>query len=195
MLPRERSRLLHLHLGDLESVDPGHPDSLDVDVQHDLNRLFLRHGVNRLQYPHHEIHGGVIIIVQQHLEERRLVDLLGALGDRRLFVSGVGREHGCRLTRQQGDGFRGWRVATSYLRPTTFRSPLSRVPTSTSTAASPRRKIFAGFVPATVVTPSSTRSIVPSRIPITGAVFSSRYSARRTSRVSPMCVDFGSASM
>src|SRR5689334_11899401 len=69
-----------------------------------------------------------------------------------------------------------------------------RDPGWASNGSAPRLKIRAPVAPSSVTLPFSTRNMAPSRNPTTGVSFSSRYWIRRSSRVSPMCREFGSAS-
>src|ERR1043165_6543382 len=76
VLARETGRLLDLHLGDLVGKGSGGTRAAEVDVEHDLDGLLLRHVEDRYQHPHHELHGGVVVVVEQDPEERRFLDLL-----------------------------------------------------------------------------------------------------------------------
>src|SRR5713226_5493544 len=103
LLPCHGCGLRHLHLGDFVSVNTGHADSFHVDVQHDLDGLILRHVEHRLQHLDHEIHGGVVIVVEQHPEKRRLLRFFFALRDRQL---GGLRQHSGSKTQRSRTVFR-----------------------------------------------------------------------------------------
>src|SRR5262249_16051638 len=75
-----------------------------------------------------------------------------------------------------------------------LKKSLRTVSGATSTGSRPRRKMRASLTPWSRTSRSSIRSIVPSRRPTTGRLFSSWNWRRRTSRVSPMWVKSGSGS-
>jgi hypothetical protein len=70
----ELVHLRHLGFRNLMSIDPAHPATTGMNVQHHLSRLFPVHPEKVFQYPHHEIHGGIVVVQQHHLEQRRLLE-------------------------------------------------------------------------------------------------------------------------
>ena len=70
MLARERQHLFHFRLGEVPGIDAADTHAVTMHLQHHLGRLFTGHREDRLQNGDDEIHGGVIVIEQQHLEHR-----------------------------------------------------------------------------------------------------------------------------
>jgi hypothetical protein len=69
-----------LGLGHIPGVDPGDANPFLVDIQHDFGGilgLFVKDG---LQNHDHKVHGGVVIIVKEYLEQGRLLDLAPVIG-------------------------------------------------------------------------------------------------------------------
>src|SRR5437763_1805554 len=77
---RQRVYLPDLGLGHLVWIDAGDADSLAMDVQHDLRgqRFFVIEYA--LQHVDDEFHRGVVVVVQQNFEQRRLLELLLGAG-------------------------------------------------------------------------------------------------------------------
>ena len=66
--------LYHFGLGDLVSVDPTHASTTSMDVQHDLRSLLPAKAEKAFQNSHHKLHGSVVIVEQNHLVQRRLLE-------------------------------------------------------------------------------------------------------------------------
>ena len=71
VLAREIHHLRHLGLGDLVGEDPALPDSVMVDVQHDLGRSLDILLEKLLQYMNDEFHRRVIVVQYQDAVEIR----------------------------------------------------------------------------------------------------------------------------
>src|SRR5438309_2115488 len=93
VLTCEIGRLVHLHLCDLIRVDARHAGALGVNVQHHLDGLVDRHVEDRFEHPDDELHRGVVVVVEEHLEGRRLLHLLAALRDGGFFEISARRRH------------------------------------------------------------------------------------------------------
>ena len=88
MASRKFNDLGHFSLGNLECENPANTHTVPVDMQHDLHRIRFRTMKDALQNEDDEFHGGVVVVVQQHLVHLRLLELaLGAaFGDDARFV-------------------------------------------------------------------------------------------------------------
>ncbi len=64
----------HLGHGDIVGVDAHHSVPFLVHVQHDLRRLCRRLVENRDDDLHDEIHGRVVVVVQEHAIQLRLLE-------------------------------------------------------------------------------------------------------------------------
>src|SRR5919106_984286 len=76
-------QLLHqadLRLRHLECINPCHANAVVVHVQHDLNRVRLRLVEDLAEDGHHEVPGGVVVVVEQHLVQLGPLELLFGLG-------------------------------------------------------------------------------------------------------------------
>ena len=70
MRPGQIDNLLHLAGGNIARVDPADTATLSVYFKHDTHGAFMIHPENILQNVNDEIHGGEIVIQQEHLIER-----------------------------------------------------------------------------------------------------------------------------
>jgi hypothetical protein len=66
----------HLGFGDVVRIEPAEPLALRMHVHHDAKRLGRRLVEQRFQHMDDEVHRRVIVVEQDHLEERRLLDVL-----------------------------------------------------------------------------------------------------------------------
>jgi len=84
----EPLRLRHARLGDLTGIDAGDAEPAAMDLQHDLRGGHLVVMKYRLEDPDDEFHGGVIVVVEEHLIDGRLLGLRlrPALGDDSRFA-------------------------------------------------------------------------------------------------------------
>ena len=76
---------LRLCFGDVSRVLSNDTVSLVVNVEHYLRRFCLCLVKEVLENMHHELHGGVIIVVQDHAEPSRL-SRLGPFSDGEIFL-------------------------------------------------------------------------------------------------------------
>lgn len=67
----EFNHLRHLGFSHFVGEYATNADPMTMDVQHDLDRLVARLIEKVLKDMHHEFHGGVIVVEQQHLVEVR----------------------------------------------------------------------------------------------------------------------------
>lgn len=74
MRPGQIDNLLHLAGGNIARVDPADTATLSVYFKHDTHGAFLVHSEDMLQHMDNKIHGGEIVVEQQHLIERRWAD-------------------------------------------------------------------------------------------------------------------------
>ena len=74
VLPREIHNLLDLGVCDIFRKHPANPDALSMHFEHDLCSPFSVDGKKLLQDVDHKFHRRVIVIQQQHLEQRRRLD-------------------------------------------------------------------------------------------------------------------------
>ncbi len=75
MLASEIDGFLGLGLGNLAGKDPRHADSRPVDMEHDSRGVGLVEAKDPLKDEDHELHGGVVVIVEDNLEHRWLLEL------------------------------------------------------------------------------------------------------------------------
>src|SRR3954469_13740826 len=66
-----RPYLLHFGCSDILWIDAADPHALTVHLQHDLGRPFAAQEEEFLQNENDEIHGGIVVVQEQHLEHRR----------------------------------------------------------------------------------------------------------------------------
>src|SRR5579883_861574 len=85
MLPRVRDHLSDFRLRNLISKDPAYPFALGVDLEHDAGCFRAIHRKEALQDVDDELHGGIVVIDQNDLIERRAFEL-----GRRLFDDQAG---------------------------------------------------------------------------------------------------------
>src|SRR5882724_13134337 len=78
---RQFDDLSNFGLSDFKSIDAANPDSMAVDMEHDLDRFLPRLGKEPLQDMHDELHGRVVVVQDEHLIERRLLRLGPRSGD------------------------------------------------------------------------------------------------------------------
>src|SRR5438445_8312255 len=76
----ERHRLLYLGVGGLEGGDARHRHGVRVRVQHDRSRIGVGFSEDLAEDEDDELHGRVIVVVQQHLVEARPIELRLRLG-------------------------------------------------------------------------------------------------------------------
>jgi hypothetical protein len=86
VLTRELHHLVDLRLCNITRVDSGHPLALVVDAQHDLRGLRLGPEEELHEDEHDELHRRVVVVVEEHLEAPRLLDLGAVLRGRRAFL-------------------------------------------------------------------------------------------------------------
>ena len=107
-----------------------------VHVQHDLHRLGLGAVEDALQHEHDELHRRVVVVVQQHLVERRLLELLlgPGPGDDVGRIRGAALAHAARSVTRAGPSGKPperRRVARSAVRrPSRVRVDAPRAPRS-----------------------------------------------------------------
>src|ERR1700683_1871910 len=75
MLPRICDYLSHLGLRDFISKDPAHSFALGMDLQHNPGCLGAVHRKESLQNINDELHGGIVVIYEHDLIERRTLEL------------------------------------------------------------------------------------------------------------------------
>ena len=66
--------LHHLGFRNLVSEDAAYPLATGMNVQHHLGRLLLIHPEKTFQDPYHELHGSIVIVQQDHLIQRWLLE-------------------------------------------------------------------------------------------------------------------------
>ena len=81
MLARKIHHLRHLGLGDFVGEDPTFPDSMVMDVEHDLGRGFDILLEEFFQHMNDEFHRRVVVVQDQHPVEVRPLGLRLDLGD------------------------------------------------------------------------------------------------------------------
>src|SRR5579859_3970655 len=75
MLPRVCNHLSHFGLGNLVGEYAAHPLTLGMDLQHNAGCLGAIHGEEALQDVDDELHGGIVVVDQHNLIERRALEL------------------------------------------------------------------------------------------------------------------------
>src|SRR5688500_5533263 len=102
VLSSQRRRLRRLRLSDLSGENAGHSDPIRMNVHHDAERLRFGMVKNCHQDRHHELHGRVVVVVEEHFVHARslrgLFSLLLDLGASARF-GGHGSRTGCDYTR------------------------------------------------------------------------------------------------
>src|SRR5882757_8188493 len=71
MLSRIRDHLSHLGLCNFISKDPAHSFSLGMNLEHNASCLGAVHREESLQYVDDEFHGGVVVVDEDYLVQRR----------------------------------------------------------------------------------------------------------------------------
>jgi len=75
MLSRIRDHLSHLGLCNFISKDPAHSFSLGMNLEHNASCLGAVHREESLQYVDDEFHGGVVVVDEDYLVQRRALQL------------------------------------------------------------------------------------------------------------------------
>jgi hypothetical protein len=65
-----RLYLFHFGCGNISRKYTADTHAVTVNLEHDLGRAFATEGKKPLQNPYDEIHRGVVVVKQQHLEHR-----------------------------------------------------------------------------------------------------------------------------
>ena len=68
MAPREIRDLGHLGLGDVARIDPADANAAGMDMQHNLGSFFPIQMEEGLEDLDDELHGGKVVVEQQHLK-------------------------------------------------------------------------------------------------------------------------------
>jgi hypothetical protein len=81
MTARQFDYLRHLSLRDFKSINATNPDSMPVNVKHDLDCLFMRFTKETFQNVNDEFHWCVIVVEDENAIERGLFGFGPGLGD------------------------------------------------------------------------------------------------------------------